>query len=396
MALQNTATHYGSVSKLFHWTTALLILAIAPLGVAATNAPFETSEQLATKAMLFSIHKTLGVLVFFVASLRILWAISQPKPAPMHPDAKLETFLAEVVHWLLYGSLVLAPLSGWIHHAATTGFAPIWWPFGQSLPFVPKSESVAHLFGSLHWFWTKLMIASVVLHIAGALKHQFIDKDATLKRMWFGSIGALSLPQAAKSITAPVIAIGIFAATVFGAVAMQPEETLEAAPEETLEALSSEWTVESGTIGITIKQFGSEVSGSFEDWTSAINFNPETGTGSVETTIAINSLTLGSVTSQAMGADFFDAETHPTATFVAEITPFDAGAYVASGTLSVKDQSVPVELPFGLEFDGPRAAMGGSLSVNRLDFGVGANMPDETNLAFEVIIDIDLIATFNP
>ena len=396
MALQNTATHYGSVSKLFHWTTALLILAIAPLGVAATNAPFETSEQLATKAMLFSIHKTLGVLVFFVASLRILWAISQPKPAPMHPDAKLETFLAEVVHWLLYGSLVLAPLSGWIHHAATTGFAPIWWPFGQTLPFVPKSESVAHLFGSLHWFWTKVMMASVVLHIAGALKHQFIDKDATLKRMWFGSIGALSLPQAAKSITAPVIAIGIFAATVFGAVAMQPEETLEAAPEERLEALSSEWTVESGTIGITIKQFGSEVSGSFEDWTSAINFNPETGTGSVETTIAINSLTLGSVTSQAMGADFFDAETHPTATFVAEITPFDSGAYVASGTLSVKDQSVPVELPFGLEFDGPRAAMGGSLSVNRLDFGVGANMPDETNLAFEVIIDIDLIATFNP
>ena len=146
--------------------------------------------------------------------------------------------------------------------------------------------------------------------------------------------------------------------------------------------------VEPGTIGITIKQFGSEVSGSFEDWTSVIEFDPETGTGSVETTIAINSLTLGSVTSQAMSADFFDAETFPTATFVADITPFDAGGYVASGTLSVKDQSVLVDLPFSLDFDGRRAAMAGSLSVNRLDFGVGTNMPDETNLAFEIRIDL--------
>lgn len=75
------------------------------------------------------------------------------------------------------------------------------------------------------------MMASVVHHIAEALKHQFIDKDATLRRRCFGSIGALSLPQAAKSITAPVTAIAIFAATGFGAVAIQPEEALDEAPE---------------------------------------------------------------------------------------------------------------------------------------------------------------------
>ena len=48
----------------------------------------------------------------------------------LHPDRKTETLLAEIVHWLLYGSLILVPLSGWIHHAATEGFAPIWCTYG--------------------------------------------------------------------------------------------------------------------------------------------------------------------------------------------------------------------------------------------------------------------------
>ncbi|MGD9294163.1 MAG: cytochrome b/b6 domain-containing protein, partial [Roseobacter sp.] len=136
MPLSNTAQHYGSISKTFHWLTALLILTLIPLGIYANDLPYDSSEQLARKAWFFSLHKTLGVTVFFVALARILWAIVQPKPSPLHPDRKLETFAGSMVHWLLYGSLLLVPLSGWVHHAATTGFAPIWWPLGQNLPLV--------------------------------------------------------------------------------------------------------------------------------------------------------------------------------------------------------------------------------------------------------------------
>lgn len=71
MSRTNSAHHYGSVTKTFHWLTALLILTLIPLGIIANKLPYETSEQLAQKAWLFSLHKTLGVTVFFVALARI-------------------------------------------------------------------------------------------------------------------------------------------------------------------------------------------------------------------------------------------------------------------------------------------------------------------------------------
>jgi len=151
MALGNSTSHYGSVTKFLHWVMALGILTMIPLGIIAHDAPFDSSDALARKALLFSVHKTLGVALFFAALSRIFWALSQPKPALLNSEKPVESFLAGLVHWMLYASLVGVPLSGWIGHAATTGFAPIWWPFGQSLPFVPKDEAVAHVFSWLHF-----------------------------------------------------------------------------------------------------------------------------------------------------------------------------------------------------------------------------------------------------
>jgi len=110
--LKNSETTYGVVAKTFHWLTVALILTLIPLGIYANGLPFDTSEALARKAFLFSLHKTLGVTVFFLALARILWAVSQPKPRPLHHG--LQNFAAEPVHWLLYASLVLVPLTGWI------------------------------------------------------------------------------------------------------------------------------------------------------------------------------------------------------------------------------------------------------------------------------------------
>jgi len=187
MSLTNTAQRYGGVTKTFHWATALLILTLIPLGWWANQMPYETAEQLADKAWMFSLHKTLGVAAFFVAVGRILWAVSQPKPGLLNADHKVESFLAELIHWMLYASLVIVPLSGWIGHAAAEGFAPIWWPFGQGLPVVPKDTGIEHFMAAVHWVATKVLIASLLLHIAGALKHHVIDRDATLRRMLPGT-----------------------------------------------------------------------------------------------------------------------------------------------------------------------------------------------------------------
>ncbi len=396
MAIANTATRYGSVTRSFHWLTALLIMTLIPVAMIAHELPHDISEQLARKAWLYSLHKTLGVGVFFVALLRIIWALSQPKPASLHPDRKMENFLAETAHWLLYGSLVLAPMSGWIHHAATSGFAPIWWPLGQSLPLVAKSKSVSALFGGLHWVFGKVMIVSLLLHIAGAFKHYFIDKDATLRRMLNGAPDLRDLDATRHGYVSLIATFAIWGIVLTGAgfagfYAPKAGATDAAA----LSDVTSDWTVEQGTVAIGVTQFGSTVEGSFTDWTANISFDPtiQGGTsGQVEVVIAIGSLTLGSVTDQAMGPDFFDASQFETATFNADvITNIDG--FVAQGTLTIKDVTIPVTMPFRLSLNEGEANVKAQLMLNRMDFGIGANMPDEGSLAFAVDVIIELDAT---
>ena len=396
MSLTNTRETYGSVARTLHWLTALLILTAIPLGAVANNLPYDSAEALARKATLFSIHKTVGIAAFAVAVLRILWAVAQPKPHGIASHAAHEAWAAAAVHWLLYGSLVVVPLTGWIHHAATTGFAPIWWPFGQDLPFVPKDEGLAATFAGLHVVTKWVLIAAILLHVAGALKHHLIDRDATLRRMLAGAPRAEVAPH--HHGLAPLAAALVLWAGAIGAGgalgAYDRHGTAVAGV--ALAEVASDWKVQEGDLSIAVTQLGSRVEGRFADWTAAITFEDRDTpgpAGTVEVIVAIPSLTLGSVTSQALGADFFAAETFPTATFAADILRTDTG-YVAEGTLTIRDRSVPATLPFTLAIDGDTASMEGGLTVNRIDFGIGAGtQPTEQNVGFAVEIAARLTAT---
>ncbi len=389
-----TTNTYSSTTKAFHWLTALLVIAIIPLGAIANRLPFGTDAEIATKTLLFSMHKTLGVAIFVVALLRISYALTQTKPAPLHPDRKAETLAAEVVHWLLYISLVLVPLTGWIQHSAADVAAPIWIPFANALPFVPTYPTVSDLFGGLHWLWGKVMVAAILLHFAGAMKHQFIDRDETLKRMGFGKTTAPAAPAHRSHIPA-FVAAGIFVAVAgIGAAAGILSDETGPTGGTTLDAQASQWTVQDGTIGIAVTQLGNRVEGQFADWVSVISYDAAgTGTvGHVETTINIGSLTLGAVSEQAMGADFFDHATFPTARFTADILK-EGDTLRAAGTLSIKGVNLPVSLPFDLVVTDDLATMSGLLQLDRRDFAVGDSMADESNLGFTVDVQINLTAS---
>lgn len=404
MASTNTFSSYGSVTKSFHWLTALLIFTALPLGWFANNLAHAiydpsiptTEADIAQAARLFSMHKTVGIAVFFVALARILWAMTQTKPGLLNADHKAEAFAAETVHWLLYGSLVLVPLSGWVHHAAAEGFAPIWWPFGQNLPFVPKSPYLAEVTAALHWLFILVLAGSLVLHIAGALKHHVVDKDGTLSRMLPGRGDVPEPPAQHHSMVPAVAALAVWVAVLgygWSTDAFSDHSAGETDAAELAE-VQSDWEVEDGTLAITITQLGNPVNGTFDEWTAAITFEEpaEPGlAGSVDVTIAIASLTLGSMAEQAMGADFFDNAQFPTAQFKADIYKTETG-YEARGPLTIRDKSVDVVLPFDLVLEDDTATMSGGLEINRLDFDVGASMPAEDSLAFAVAISVELTA----
>lgn len=205
--LTNTATRYGTLARFFHWSIALLILAAIGLGLIGDNTP-RNADTVARLQTIYSAHKTIGITVLLLAVLRIGWAVTQPRPVPLHPERRAETLAAEVVHWALYGAILIMPLSGWVMHASESGFAPIWWPFGQGLPFVPKSDAVAHAAGAVHGLSAWVIYLTVAAHIGGALKHQIIDKDATLARMSHGrDAGDAATPHGRA---APVFAVGLW------------------------------------------------------------------------------------------------------------------------------------------------------------------------------------------
>ena len=394
MSARNSQVSYGRVARLFHWATAALILTAIPLGIIANRLPYDTAEALARKAQLFSLHKTLGIVVFFIALGRILWALLETHPAPLHPERTLELWLARLVHWMLYISLVAVPLTGWVHHAAVTGFAPIWWPFGQGLPFVPQSEGVAQAAGAAHWVFTKLMIGSILLHIAGALKHHVIDRDDTLRRMTRGT-HAPATPIAARRSALPLLAALALFGLGAGVAALPRGEPLTTAPVAVQNATAGNWQVTDGTLAFGVTQMGQSVSGSFAIWSADITFDEiaTDGThGSVTVTIDTGSLTLGSVTTQAKSADFFDTTTHPQAVFTADILPA-ASDYQAIGTLTLRGTTVPVTLPFALGIDGDTATMTGQTTLDRRAFGMGQSYTDETSVGFGVTVDIALTAT---
>lgn len=399
---RNTGNAYGGIAKLFHWATAALILVLVPLGFAATQLAkrFQANPEtvsVETLTTLFSIHKTLGVMVFFVALGRIIWALIQPKPKLLHGDRRLEAFAAETVHWALYGSLVAVPLSGWIHHAATRGFAPIWWPFGQGLPLIPQSPQLSELFSTLHFFFVLVMVASLLLHIAGAAKHHIIDRDATLRRMLPGRTTAQ--PSAHQPSHWPSLLTA--GALLILPVGLSADLSSVAAPAPVELEQPSQWQVAEGQLSLEIQQLGSTVAGQFDQWSAAITYDPALPgpeKGAVDVQIVISSLTLGSVSDQAMGADYFDTSTHPTAQFQATLREQD-NQLVADGTLTVKSISTPLILPVTLTLqDAPDqqiALASGAFTLDRRTFDIGGSVPDEGTLGFEVHLNFSLKAQKN-
>lgn len=408
MQWTNTRERYGLVAQLLHWATAILILALIPLGLWMVWLPADTSEAVATKVWLYSLHKTLGVSVLAVALARVAWAFFGERPQPLHPERGAETLAAETVHWLLYAGIILTPLTGLLHHYATIGFAPIWWPLPQDLAIVPKSEQFSIILKWVHWGTALMIIVALGAHIAGAMKHLVIDRDDTVARMVPGAKCDPQISAISRHSHAPTwIASGLVVATLFASVgyamvdsAKQPQSAAVSVPADT--SMDGDgamrWQIDhdASRLAITVVQLGTSVDGAFGAWAADIVFDPENlDTARVSVAIDIASLSVGTVSSQAIGSDFLDAENHPEARFVADsFRSVGEGAYEAEGTLTIRGVAQPLILPFTLAIDGDTARMAAAVTVNRIDFGVGAeSYGNEDSVAFGIDVTVELTAS---
>lgn len=409
MALANTAMSYGRVARALHWSTAILIFCLIPLGFWANSLAHEisadaaaASETLLKRASwAFSLHKTTGVALFGVAVLRILWALTQVKPAPLHPDRRLEHFAAEIVHWVLYGSLIIVPITGWISHAAQPGFAPLFGPLPDQLPFVPESETVKAWAGSMHQLGVKVLGLALVLHVAGALKHHFIDRDVTLLRMVAGADMPSSNPTTPRRERRPfmlAVAVWVGALVVGASIGVYSDDHSEMRAALPLEGAAAAgdapvWMADDVQLDLVVTLFGREVRGNFGMVATDIRYDPETGLGAVDAIVDITSMQLGANTEDALSASYLDAQRHPGARFSGVIQTSGANGPEISGMLRLRGTSLPLTLPFTLSIDRKQAEAAGSVTINRLDYGIGEQIADEATLAYEVRLDVRLTAT---
>nr|WP_269719567.1 cytochrome b [Beggiatoa alba] len=175
--LHNTEERYGSVAMFFHWVIMLLFLILVVLGLTMTN-----MEDSAEKWQLYSLHKSFGLTLALLVVLRIFWRFTNPVPLLPETLKAYEKFLAHAVHIGLYGIMLIMPISGVIDSYAG-GYKMDFFGLGL-LPKAEKrsewGESVALM---VHVYGSYLFYGLFFLHIAGVIKHHFILKDNTLRRM---------------------------------------------------------------------------------------------------------------------------------------------------------------------------------------------------------------------
>lgn len=409
MPLLNSITTYGRIAQCLHWLTAALILSMLALGLWMTDLPTDDQAEVARAVFYYSLHKTLGIATLVVVLLRIGWAIVSVHPGLLNADRRMEAFAAAAVHWVLYGAILLMPLSGWGQHAALAGAAPIWWPaaldLGQGLPLIPVSVTLSQAFGIVHEALSWLIIGAVALHVAGALKHAVIDRDDTLRRMLPLGRAPTTVPPAAQPARpGPFAAAALLFVIVIGlsvGLGLYDSPTPRAAAPGTAAPAAGNWTVDPQTsrLGIEVQLMGSAVTGTFDSWTAAIVFDPQDLAGSrVSVTIDTASLRLGDVSEQAANPPYLDVASHPSARFeAAAFRQTGDATYEASGSLTLRGATAPVTLPFELRIDGDAAVMTGQAQLDRRVFGVGAEaMPGEDTLGFPVGVTVELNARRSP
>ncbi|NGZ88214.1 cytochrome b [Duganella aceris] len=169
---------YTKTAMLLHWLTALLIIAAFFLGLTMVSIPGFSP----TKLKYFSWHKWLGVTVLLVAVLRVLWRKANRPPPPLASIPAWQHTVAEGMHYLLYFLIFAVPISGYFYTYAA-GVPVVYLGLWQMPAVIAPDPELKATLKTVHYILTMTMAAAVVAHALAALKHHFIDRDITLKRM---------------------------------------------------------------------------------------------------------------------------------------------------------------------------------------------------------------------
>ncbi len=169
-------SRYTHAAIALHWLLALLITATFALGAYMHELPFSP-----TRLKLFNWHKWAGITILALSALRLLWRLWK-RPPPALPMPAWQAIAAQGAHWALYALFFAVPLMGWAYSSAA-GFPVVVFGVLPLPDFVHADRALAEVLKERHGQLAWALAAVVVLHVLAAVKHHFIDRDGTLRRM---------------------------------------------------------------------------------------------------------------------------------------------------------------------------------------------------------------------
>ena len=174
---EKKGSQYSLTSILNHWIIGSIFLAMLIFGFYLAYADIPRAD----KGALMFWHKSIGATFIILALWRLIWRLYQGFPKDVSEMPQWQKLSARITHWLLLLSLLIMPASGIAMNLFGGRDLNIF-----NLVTIPGFEKNDFISGSasfLHHNAPYVIMAIILLHIAAALKHHFIDKDKTLKRM---------------------------------------------------------------------------------------------------------------------------------------------------------------------------------------------------------------------
>lgn len=177
--LKNNPSYYGLVSIILHWLVAVTVFALFAVGFWMVDLSYYNQWYRTAPYW----HKSVGILLALVMIFRVVWRFISPPPRALVSHKKWERTTSTLVQWCLYLGIFVLVLSGYLISTEDgRAIAVFTWFSVPALGSLFANQ--ADIAGIVHEYTAYGLIGLAVLHGIAALKHHFIDRDHTLKRMF--------------------------------------------------------------------------------------------------------------------------------------------------------------------------------------------------------------------
>jgi cytochrome b561 len=180
------ASRYTTTAIVLHWLIAAGAVTMIGLGWWMISIP---KDPPGARLTAFNLHKSIGITIFMLMVARLTWRLAH-RPPPLPPMPRWQARAARANHALLYACLLLMPIAGFT--ASSFSGRPIVY-FGHPLPmFFARNDAIAQAFYAVHLTVSWILVAAIAVHVAAAIKHQFIDRDSLIRRMGLWPRGSVA------------------------------------------------------------------------------------------------------------------------------------------------------------------------------------------------------------